>query len=375
MKIAFILNSSGLYGANRSLLGLIKYLIQNGVDCFAIIPQKGEIEQELQENGVEYALATYRSCVWYPQYVGLPFLVNLINIPKIADIIRKWDVDIVHTNNSSHDVGFIVARLLGKKHVWHVREIMEHNYETRNIFPKLYKKFRAKSDTVICVSKFVYDYHMEHYPNPNMKVIYNPYDIEYYNISRDSFASKETVKILMAGNFTRYKRQIDSVKAVKILVERGINNIKLTLVGSGEKKCIDEIKDYIHMYQLENWIELLNFVPDLRKIRRETDIALCCSVDEALPRVVVEGMLSELLAIGANSGGVAELIENGVTGLLYDVGNCEQLADKIEYAVFHKCECREMIIKAKQYAIDNFELEHSGEKVLKLYNELLKSQG
>lgn len=371
MKIAFILNSSGLYGANRSLLGLLEYLCEHGHECFAILPASGMVEQELNKLKVSYKVIEYRACVWYPGYIGLPFLVNMIKLPGIIDTIKKWNVDVIHTNNSSHDIGMIAASILHKRHVWHIREVLEISYNAKYIFPRMYKKLRAKSDAVICVSKYTYDYHMSHFPNKNMQIIYNPYDIDYYNIERKCFAPNEIVTIIMAGNFTACKRQLDSVKAIDILVKRKIEHVELVLVGSGEQKHIDEIVEYVHANHLERWISLVGFVKDLREIRRKADIALCCTEGEALPRVVVEGMLGELLAIGADSGGVAELIKHRERGLLYEVGNYDQLADQIEYAINHKEECRKMILAAKKYAIENFELSHSGESVVKVYMELL----
>lgn len=374
MRIAFVLNSSGLYGANRSLLGLIEHLCEKGHKCFAILPMKGAVEEEFKKLGVEYKVEDYRSCVWYPGYIGAPFLVNLKNIPRISKLIKAWNVDLIHSNNSNYDIGIILAKLLKKKHVWHVREIMEKHYHTKNIFPRLYKWLRAESDAVICVSQYTYNYHMEHYPNDNMKMIYNPYDVEYYNIERTEFASKDKVTILMAGSMNSSKRQMDGVKAIDRLVKHGIQNIELILAGGGDAGYIEEISNYISDNHLEGWIRIVDFVQDLRALRNEADIALCCSVDEALPRVVVEGMLGEMLAIGANSGGVAELIEHKKRGLLYEVGDYKGLAEQIEYAINHKKECRQMIEKAKKYAIENFELKRSGERMMKVYNEILSDK-
>ena len=371
MRIAFVLNSSGLYGANRSLLGLIEYLCKNGNKCFAVLPEAGDIEKEFCKLEIEYIIETYRPCVWFPGYIGAPFLINFIHFPHIIRQIKKWNVDLVHTNSSSHDIGILVAKCLGKKHIWHVREIMEEHYQTKNIFPHIYKKLRAQSDAVICVSKYVFDYNMKHYPNKNMKMIYNPYDIAYYDISRSSFAQDDLVTILMAGTITKDKNPMDGIKAIKILVGRGIKNIKLILVGDSEKEYFEELVSYVYDNHLEKWIEYTSFTADLREVRKQADIALCCSAYEALPRVVVEGMLGELLIIGAGSGGIAELLSNGERGLLYEAGNYEKLAERIEYAVFHKEECWEIIKEAKQYAIDNFELNHNSEKVLNVYYELM----
>jgi len=371
MRIVFILNSDSLYGANRSLLGLIRFLVSRGCVCFAVIPSSGEIAEEFKKLKVEYEVVDYRSCVWYPGYIGLPFLVNLFRLPRLCHIIQKWDVDIIHTNSSTHDIGIIAAGILRKKHVWHVREVMELFYHAKYIFPKMYVKLRAKSDAVICVSKFVYNCSMERYPNKNMKMIYNPYDINYYDIKRISFAPEKKVRILAAGHVLPIKGQIDIVYAMAVLKERGIDFVSAMIVGGGDKEYIEKIERLIHEKNLEDFVEYRPYMSDLRELRKEHDIALSSSVEDALPRVTVEGMLGELLSIGTNSGGIAELIQEGETGLLYAPGNYVELADKIEYAVNHRSECWKMIRKAKEFAVREFELKQSGEKVLQVYRDIL----
>lgn len=370
MKIAFVLNSSGLYGANRSWLGLVEYLRERGIECFAILPLRGDIEGKLREMGICHKVIELRACVWYPGYIGAPFLVNLLRIPAVVSTLKKWDVDIIHTNNSNYDIGMIAALIMHKKHLWHVREVIEVSYSAKWIFPKMYKKLREKSDAVICVSQYTHEYSKQHFPNQNMKMIYNPYDIDYYNIAREKFAPNQTVTIIMAGVFAACKRQIDAAKAIAVLAERGIKNVRLVLAGNGEPKYIEEIEEYIAANHLEENVIFTGFVEDLRELRRTADVALCCSYGEALPRVVVEGMLGELLVIGAESGGISELIGHNERGLLYELENYGQLADCIEYAINNKEECRRMILSAKEYAVKNFELSNSGERVLQVYKEL-----
>ena len=61
-----------------------------------------------------------------------------------------------------------------------------------------------------------------------------------------------------------------------------------------------------------------------------SDIVLVCSKSEAFGRVTIEGMFSGRPVIGARSAATAELIKDGVNGLLYDPGNPGDLADKIK---------------------------------------------
>ena len=339
--------------------------------CFAVLPAAGGIEEELKEMGVECLVANYRACVKYPGYIGMPYLVNLANIPGIAHQIKKWNVDLIHTNSSTHDIGIIIAKILGKKHIWHVREVLEEHFHTTYYFPAFYKKLRRKSDAVICVSNFVYQYNLNRFPNSNMKMIYNPFDLDYYNIDRNGFGEKDEINILIAGNITESKGQMDGLKALAELKRRGTRNVRMLLAGGAEEKVLNEIKAYLKEESLEGNVDYLGHVSDLRPVRAECDIALNCSFAEALPRVTVEGMLGEMLSIGADSGGTAELIKDGVTGLLYEPGNYVQLADQIEFAINNKQKCRQMIIRAKEYAAANFRLEANAEKLLRLYHDIL----
>ena len=81
-----------------------------------------------------------------------------------------------------------------------------------------------------------------------------------------------------------------------------------------------------------------------------------------------------MLIIGADSGGIAELLQHSENGLLYQPRDCENLADKIEYAINHKKECWKIIRRAKGYAIENFELNRSGERILNIYRQILKKK-
>ena len=375
LRIVYILNNSSLYGANRSLLSFVEYLLSRQDKVLMILPEQGDIVGELEEKGIPYKIITYRGCVWYPGYVGLPFLVNILNFRKIVSAIKAFHPDIIHTNNSSHDIGILAAKWLHIPHVWHVREIMESNYHTRYIFPHLYRYLRRTSDATICVSEFILNYHRQKYPNGQMYAIYNPFDVAYYSIERTEFAPNENLTILMAGAFTEYKRQIDAVEALGILADRGICNVVLEFAGSGSEEYTKMLLDRAREKNVEDRVHILGFLQDLRKVRREADVALCCSIDEALPRVLVEGMMSELLVIGSRSGGNAELIGNyDERGLAYETCSGADLADKIEYAMIHKAECREKIVRAKQYALDNFEKTAEGKKIAAVYEDVLKSE-
>ena len=63
------------------------------------------------------------------------------------------------------------------------------------------------------------------------------------------------------------------------------------------------------------------------------DVAVHCTQDEPFGYVILEALAKGKIVIGANGGGVPEMIADGVNGMLQDPTDCQGLADKINAAV------------------------------------------
>lgn len=110
---------------------------------------------------------------------------------------------------------------------------------------------------------------------------------------------------------------------------------------------------------------------DLRELRRQCDIGLTCSKKEAFGRVTVENMLAKMLVIGANTGGTLEIVEDGYNGLLYEEGNPESLAGRIEYAMEHKMDMQILLDRGYLDSINRFSSTTLIESILNLYKKII----
>lgn len=371
MKVLFVLNSASLGGANRSAITLMKFLKEKQVQIYVMIPENGMIENELSQISDEILICTYRGCVLFPGYKGVPWMTNLFNLPKILRKVNGWNIDIIHTNSSTHDIGFILAKILKKKHVWHVREALEVHFKARYIFPRIYSMERKETDAVVCVSNYIFELNKQKFSYENMTRIYNPFCINDYYIKRVEFAINDRIAILVAGNITKSKGQFEALQAMKLLIEKGNCNFVMRIIGAGDKTIISGMRKFILENKLDNYVQLLPFEQDLFDLRAQSDISLSCSRHEALPRVVIESMLSGLLVIGNNSGGTAEVVGNSERGFLYDGGEPEQIVNILEFVQNHKKECYEIIKTAQKYAMEKFDYIKNSNEVYELYCELL----
>ena len=142
----------------------------------------------------------------------------------------------------------------------------------------------------------------------------------------------QAVEILYAGRLLCLKHVLDTVKALHLLVQKNIEPFHFTIVGDGEQKA--QIEEYIQAHSLQKHVTILPFVPaeEVRALMDKADVYVFGSdFREGWGAVVNEAMDSACAVVVSHAVGAAPfLIENGKNGLIYECGNIEQLADKLQ---------------------------------------------
>jgi glycosyltransferase involved in cell wall biosynthesis len=92
---------------------------------------------------------------------------------------------------------------------------------------------------------------------------------------------------------------------------------------------------------------------------------------ENFPRVLVEAFACGLPVITSRLGAMAELVQDGHTGLLVEPGNAVDLADKIGWAQTHPAEMREMGLAARRHYENNYTGEANFSRLSAIYREAI----
>jgi glycosyltransferase involved in cell wall biosynthesis len=92
---------------------------------------------------------------------------------------------------------------------------------------------------------------------------------------------------------------------------------------------------------------------------------------ENFPVVIMEAYASGKPVIASGLGAMAELVEEGKTGLLFEPGNPEDLADKMQWMVENEDACIEMGKNARKVFEKKYTAEKNYEILMKIYNKLL----
>jgi glycosyltransferase involved in cell wall biosynthesis len=131
-------------------------------------------------------------------------------------------------------------------------------------------------------------------------------------------------RVLFVGVLERYKN-VEGLAAAWRLVTRRVPDAKLHLVGTGTLTEVAEglARDGVH------WDRRLE--PGEVAAAFDASLALLLpSASEGLPRIGVESFLRGRGVVGTRAGGIPDLVEDGASGLLVDLGDIEALARAIE---------------------------------------------
>ena len=128
--------------------------------------------------------------------------------------------------------------------------------------------------------------------------------------------------ITHVSNFRKVKR-IEDVVHVFSLVSKTIP-VKLVMVGDGpernkiERLCREKlsVNSFTFLGNLKSTIEVLNI----------SDVFILPSLKESFGLAALEAMASSVPVISTNSGGLPEVIENGASGFLSNVGDVQDMA-------------------------------------------------
>jgi glycosyltransferase involved in cell wall biosynthesis len=142
----------------------------------------------------------------------------------------------------------------------------------------------------------------------------------------------------------------------------------LTILGDGP--CRRELEALSERLGQEKRIVFRGAVADVTPYLREADVYLSTSVSEGMSNALLEAMSHAVMPVVSRVSGVAELVEEDVTGLVFAPGNETVLARRLEESLAMTTERRRATGEAAQAAVRRFSLDRVAERHLVLYRSL-----
>lgn len=375
MRICFVSHHSGLYGAEGALLELLDALAKQGIESRILAPYKGPLIQVLSDRGFDVKHIPFKW--WVDRNHGLfrgalKTIWNIFMTLSAARQIRQWKCDVVYTNTVAVNVGALAAKALGLPHVWHIHEF---GREDHGLFFDLGDRFSYRliddlSSLVIVNSKAVREKYRRYLPEDKLRVVYQSVTVADRETNvKQELTDKSSFHCAIVGRLQPGKKQEDALRALGKLRQSGID-VDLTVVGDGDEDYGRFLRDIAAQELIEDRVHFTGYMRDAFSCMHSMDVILICSQHEAFGRVTIEAMLAAKPVIGAGSGGTAELIREGVNGLLYAPGDYSDLAEKIQYLHCNRSTAAQMGRRGREWAISCFTRERYGQEIYSLLRDV-----
>lgn len=380
MKVLFISHESALNGAPRSMLYLIEDLKNRfNIEPIVLTTQQGPLIEELEKRNIRYIISKYHW--WMTGKKGkydIKYILKVMRFKgtrrfiykKIYNLQKKYDIDLVHSNTSVCEVGSYIAEKRNIPHVWHIREhgMKDHGIDYIDDIEYVKKQYN-KSSKVICVSESVSNTYKNIIDKNKIIVIPNGICIDKY--FEKNFNKSEKVRFCTVGMISPGKNQKETLKAIKMLVDKGYDNFEFNIIGSSLGSYKDELLSYINKNNLKDKVIFHGYRNDVNNILKNMDIGIMTSINEAFGRVTVEYMANYMPVIGVNTGGTAEIIKDKLNGFLYELNNIEELASKMEYFINNKDDIERIGKSAYKYVIEKYDMKTNTEKIYDVYKSIM----
>ncbi|MEQ8667088.1 MAG: glycosyltransferase family 4 protein [Rhodospirillales bacterium] len=370
LQVLPALGTSG--GVERGTIEIARAIVASGGR--AIVASAGGARQyELDRVGAEH--------VTLPLDTKAP-LKMYKNIGRLADVIRRENVDIVHARSRAPAwSAYYAAKRTKRPFV----TTFHGTYGRANPLKRFYNSVMTRGERVIAISAFIAGHVRQFYgvPNERIRTIHRGVDITRFyaaNVTAQRVIQLANAwrltegypVIMLPGRLTRWKGQTVFIEAIAKLQR---HDIRCLLVG-GDQGRLDyraELEALIERHNLGSVVRLVDNCSDMPAAYMLTDVVVSASTDpEAFGRVIIEAQALGRPIVATDHGGARETVIPDVTGWLVPPGDADALAKALEKALSLDEQARANLAKiAVDHVHQHFTTETMCAKTLAVYDEIL----
>jgi glycosyltransferase involved in cell wall biosynthesis len=370
--IIWMIDSLGPGGAEQLMPSILKNLKQAGFNiriCALQIRAGNPIASDLERLGLSVDL------------VPIANLRRPFNLFRILRYLRLHRPQLLHTQLEFADIlGSVAAKLLGIPSVSTVH--------TLDIFPEKKSAWgRMKlrwfllgifCDRVIAVSEKTRLHYLQSgglHPD-KVVTLYNGVDISRFKNTDTS----QTARTKQALHLPLNSRIIITIavlrepKGIQFMIEalpailEQFPDVHYLIVGDG--KYGTALTDLVTSLAIKNHVTFAGHRTDIPDLLACCDIFVLPTLKDALPTVLIEALAAERPIVASDVGGVPEIIENGVNGLLVAPGDPSKLAEACLQLLKNNELSRKIVLAGSKTVQQRFNIDSQIRQLSRMYEEL-----
>jgi glycosyltransferase involved in cell wall biosynthesis len=342
-------------GGAEKIIFNVSRALRRDFDFYVVaLKRDGSLRPIFEKEGIK----TFSLGGKFPFDFRLFFSLNLL--------VKKIKPHIIHSHLlKANWIGRIIA------YINKIPEISTiHTVSTLlNPIEVLLERYTAHLASVnICCSKYVALNNTARIKHPFNYYIYNGIEI------RDAFSPKKInpYKLVVVSRINlRQKALIELVEAISILNKNG-HKFAVDIYGEGSDMALLLLKERIKKYCLDKIVILRGFTSHPETILSRYSVFILPSKTEGLPISILEAILSGLVVVASDIGGISEIIEDGATGFLIDGYSPENIAKTLLRIVAMKNDLPRITLNARRKLETTFDIAKTVLYWKKLYSFVLQ---
>ena len=361
MRIVQLLPELNEGGVERGVVELNREYVKQEIESY-VISNGGKLDNQINLDGGKHI--KFDVC-------SKNIFTAFSRVSKLKKILKELKPDIIHVRSRVPAwLIYFVNKSLNIKVVSTVHGFNSVGY---------YSSIMQKSDAVICVSNSIKEYIQKHYQTSENKITVIPrgIDLDLFNSNNisndfiDSFKKENNLEnkfiISSVGRVTQLKDYETFIKAIS-LVKKEIPNVVALIVGgvrSDKQEYLNSLKKLVNELNLEDNIIFTGSQSKISEIYALSNVVVSSSKKpESFGRAVAESIAMNTPVIATNHGGVKDIIIENENGFFFEVGNADELANKI-------LKSKNLEFDGYNYISSNFSLGNMLEKTLEVYKRLI----
>lgn len=335
-----------------------------------------------QVNGVH--IHRIKEAIKAPQFFPWVLHMNFDMLNRAHQIMQTQDIDIIHAHDWLVAHAAIQLKQIYNKPIVATIHATEsgrwsgiHNEIQAYVHSmEWYLNYEA-ARTIVC-SDYMRDEVIRNYNLPYDKIDIIPNGIkrekflfdfpDALNFRRGLAADHEPLIVSVGRMVPEKGFQNLIAAAASVLAE--IPQARFVIAGKGG--MLEELRSRAQAYGIADRVFLPGYVSDedLLKLLRVADVGVYPSLYEPFGIVALEAMAARTPVVVSDTGGLAGIVEHGVTGLKTHTGSSDSLAWGIKQMLYHPEWASWMVDQAYQRLIDTFNWDIIAEQTKAVYRQV-----
>ncbi|MFH2035005.1 MAG: glycosyltransferase [Candidatus Zixiibacteriota bacterium] len=367
IKICFLISGDLWAGAEVQAYQMLESLLSfSDLELSAVLLNHGVLADRIRQLGIDLTVIEESQNGFFSI------------LRQLKDKFRGQSIDILHTHRYKENIlgAHLKKNCEIKRLIQTVHGMPEKFTCLKKLRMNLYGKLngyysRKRFYKIICVSNEMYNDLLNLYPREKLMVMHNavnlnnitPDDVDpAYNFGVD--LPSEALLIGTAGRMVPVKSYDFLLKVAQKVIEK-FQSTYFILAGEGPLQS--ELEAFSAELGIKENVKFVGFQNDINSFLGKLNIFVMSSVHEGIPMILLEAMAMQKPVVATGVGGIKEVIEDNISGILTPYGDADSMAQKIIDLIANKEVRNQLGISARKRIADRFSSESQKKKLYELY--------